>query len=71
MQCRFQTLMIALGLGPPTLALLWPWPSPGVESVFVVMLVATLFGLLIVPIWAGVRRAELLKQRRAKRKHSA
>ena len=45
MQYRFRTLLIALGWGPPTLAVLWLWPSPVVEAVLVV----TLFGLLIVP----------------------
>jgi hypothetical protein len=37
------------------LAVVWLWP----DEVVVAILIVTLFGLLIVPIWAGVRRAEL------------
>jgi len=64
MRFRLRTLLIVLALGPPVLAFIWLVPNPLTE----VLLIVALFGLLVVPIWAGVRRAALLKQRRAKRK---
>lgn len=58
---ELRTLLIILALGPPALAFAWlTWP--------LVPLLAPFFALLIAPMCFGVHRAELLRERRERRR---
>jgi hypothetical protein len=55
--------MILTAVGPPLIAALTFSPVEVIGTAFIL----SLFASLIIPVWAGVRRAELIKKRRVLR----
>jgi hypothetical protein len=61
---KLRTLMILLAVGPPCLALAWLHPEP----VLTIGVPMSFSSMIIIPVIAGVRRAELLRRRRERRR---